>query len=121
MQRNKKRMQSKNKSVYTLIFEISKRYDSQCFVCQKKMKSAKSGFTLHHLEYRAGEKTYKDFGSRETYYKYLAPIIEQYSDKFLFLCNSCHTSLDGRSGLNRRKPENMIRLFLAALLSVKDK
>ena len=110
-------MQSKAKNVYTLIFEISKRYDSQCFVCHKPMKSARSGFTLHHLEYRYGEKTHKDFTDRVKYYTYLAPIIAKYPNKFMFLCNPCHNSLDGRNGLNRRKKENVMRLFLAVKLS----
>ena len=117
MQSDKKDMQRKSKEVYTLIFEISKRYDSQCFICHKSMKSAKSGFTIHHLEYRWGEKTHKDFTSREKYYAYLTPIIDQYPDAFMFLCNACHQSLDGPRGLNRRKKENVLRLFLAVMNS----
>ena len=108
-------MQAKTKGIYTIIFNISKRYGGECGICLKKMKSAKSGFTVHHLEYRKGEKIHRDFGSRELYYKYLVPIIDKFPDKFMFLCNACHQSLDGPRGLNRRKKENVLRLFLAVM------
>jgi hypothetical protein len=49
----------------------------------------------------------------------LTPIIRKFHkkgklhSKFMFLCNACHQSLDGPRGLNRRKKENLIRLFMA--------
>jgi hypothetical protein len=107
------------KPVYEIIFELGKLFDSECAVCLKKMKKPKSGFTIHHLVYRKGEKNHKDFISRLEYYKYLKPIILKYKkrgnlhSKFMFLCNACHHSIDGPRGLNRRKRENVLRLFLA--------
>ena len=107
------------KPVYEIIFDLSKLFDSECFVCHKSMKKPKSGFTIHHLVYRKGEKNHKDFTSRLEYYKYLKPIILKYGkrgnlhSKLMFLCNECHHSLDGPRGLNRRKKENVLRLFLA--------
>ena len=107
------------KPVYEIIFDLSKLFDSECAICLKKMKKAKSGFTVHHLVYRKGEKNHKDFTSRLEYYKYLKPIVTKFKkkgniySKFMFLCNACHHSLDGPRGLNRRKKENVLRLFMA--------
>jgi hypothetical protein len=98
--------------VYGIIFELSKLYGSECEVCLKKMKKAKSGFTIHHLEYKDGEKTHKDFKERIHYYKYLKPIVKKHHKRFAFLCNACHNSIDGIRGLNRRKRANVLRLFL---------
>ncbi len=107
------------KPIYEIIFKLSKLFGSECEICLKKMKKPKSGFTIHHLEYRIGEKTHKDFTSRLKYYQYLMPIIKKFHkkgkvhSKFMFLCNACHQSLDGPRGLNRRKKDNLLRLFWA--------
>jgi ssDNA-binding Zn-finger/Zn-ribbon topoisomerase 1 len=107
------------KPIYDIIFKLSILFGGECEVCQKKMKKSKSGFTIHHLEYRTGEKTHKDFTNRLKYYQYMTPIIRKYhkkgnlKTKFMFLCNACHHSLDGPRGLNRRKKMNVLRLFLA--------
>lgn len=98
--------------VYELIFILGQLFGGKCEICQKKMSKPKSGFTIHHLEYRPGEKTHKDFSDREKYYKYLTPIVKKHLNKFAFLCNACHHSLDGPRGLNRRKKMNVLRLFL---------
>jgi len=85
------------------------------------MKKAVPGFVIHHLEYRVKEKTHKNFFKRLRYYKYLKPIIYKAGDdgtiysKFAFLCNACHHSIDGPRGLKRRKPANVMRLFLMYL------
>ena len=105
------------KPIYEIIFKLSKLFGGECEICLKKMKKPKSGFTIHHLEYRTGEKTHKDFTSRLKYYQYLSPIIKKFHkkghvhSKFMFLCNACHQSLDVTRGLNRRKKSNLIRLF----------
>jgi len=114
--------------VYELIFELGKLFDSECGVCLKKMRKPMSGFTIHHLEYRPKEKTYKDFAERIDYYKYLKPIIinnltrsgrknptssvKPDHIRFAFLCIACHHSIDGPRGLKRRKRANVLRLFL---------
>ena len=104
--------------VYEIIFELSKLFGGRCEMCLKKMPKPMSGFTLHHLCYREGEKTHKHFLDRLKYYKYLAPIIYFAHElgllywTFAFLCNKCHNSLDGIKGLNRRKDMNVLRLFM---------
>ena len=98
--------------VYSIIFELSKLYGSECGVCLKKMRKAQSGFTIHHLEYKKGEKTHKQFLDRLKYYKYLRPIVKKNTSRFAFLCNACHHSIDGPRGLNRRKKMNVLRLIL---------
>jgi len=59
-----------------------------------KRKNGRSGFTIHHLEYRFNEKKYKDFGrspkDKIEYYNYLLPIIKEHPTKFKYLCNKCH-------------------------------
>jgi hypothetical protein len=119
MRKELKRSNGKDRlPVYQLIFELSKLFGSECEVCGKKMKRPMPGFTIHHLEYRKGEKTHKNFLSRLKYYQYLKPIIlKALKDGtihiiFAFLCNACHHSIDGPRGLNRRKKINVLRLFL---------
>lgn len=120
--KNNKRQKLNNQPVYSIIFEISKLFDSRCQLCLKKMSRPRSGFTIHHIGYRKGEKTHIDFTDRLEYYKYLLPIILKIHDagelftSFMFVCNACHHSLDGPRGLNRRKPENVMRLFCAWML-----
>ena len=98
--------------VYELIFELAKPFGRQCEVCLKKMRGPTPGFTFHHLEYKSDEKTHKNFISRKRYYTYLKPIITSHPERFAFLCNACHHSIDGPRGLNRRKKMNVLRLFL---------
>jgi hypothetical protein len=104
--------------VYEIIFELSKLFGGQCEMCGKKMRKAQSGFTIHHLCYREGEKTHKNFLDRLKYYKYLAPIVYFTQELgilsycFAFLCNQCHNSLDGIRGINRRKKINVLRLIM---------
>lgn len=101
--------------VYELIFDLSKLFDSQCEVCLRKMRGPTPGFTFHHLTYKKNEKTHRNFTSRLKYYKYITPIIKKEPERFAFLCNPCHHSLDGPRGLNRRNRPNVIRLFLMYL------
>ena len=104
--------------VYELIYVLAAYFDYRCEVCDKCMRRPMPGFTIHHLEYRDGEKTHVDFTSRLQYYKYLKPILNKFhkrgelSKHFAFLCNACHHSIDGPRGLNRRKRINVLRLFL---------
>lgn len=104
--------------VYGIIFELSKLYGSECEMCGKKMRKPQSGFTIHHLCYREGEKNHKDFSDRLKYYEYLAPIVYFALELgilswcFAFLCNKCHNSLDGIRGINRRKKINVLRLIM---------
>lgn len=98
--------------VYAIIFQLSSIFGSECEVCLKKMRKPMPGFTIHHLEYKKGEKTHKNFLDRQKYYVYLRPIIKKNPKRFAFLCNACHHSIDGPRGLNRRKKANVLRLFL---------
>lgn len=98
--------------VYTIIFQLSGIYGGECEVCLKKMRKPMSGFTIHHLKYKKGEKTHKQFLDRLKYYIYLRPIVKKNPKRFAFLCNACHHSIDGPRGLNRRKRANVLRLFL---------
>jgi len=105
--------------VYEIIFELGQLISGGvCEICLKKMQKPRSGFTVHHLCYREGEKTHKNFLDRLKYYKYLAPIVYFTAELgilsycFAFLCNQCHNSLDGIKGLNRRKDMNVLRLIM---------
>ena len=118
MPRKPRESRKKLEPVYQLIYELAELFGYRCEVCDKKMTKPMSGFTIHHLVYRKGEKTHKNFLSRLKYYLYLKPIIKKFHKKgqlhqnFAFLCNPCHHSLDGPRGLNRRKKINVMRLFL---------
>jgi len=105
---------NRNLPVYNLIWEISKLFNSECEVCLKKMKKPQPGFVIHHLKYKKGEKTHRDFINRLKYYQFLLPIIKKGNiyDDFAFICNACHHSIDGPRGLKRRKKMNVLRLFL---------
>lgn len=98
--------------VYTIIFELSRLFGSECEICLRKMRKPQSGFTIHHLEYKANEKTHKNFIDRLEYYKYIRPIVKNNTDRFAFLCNACHHSIDGPRGLKRRKRPNVLRLLI---------
>ena len=104
--------------VYHIIYELGGLFGRECEVCGRKMRKPMSGFTIHHLVYKEGEKTFRDFSSRLKYYKYLKPLIYGRAEfglhhrEFAFLCNACHHSIDGPRGLKRRKPLNVLRLFL---------
>jgi hypothetical protein len=104
--------------VYELIYELGGLFGRECEVCGRKMRKPMSGFTIHHLTYRKGEKTHRDFSSRLEYYRFLTKILQKFhkqnklSTNFAFLCNACHHSIDGPRGLNRRKRINVLRLFL---------
>ena len=104
--------------VYELIYELAEPFGRECEVCLRKMKKPMSGFTIHHLVYRKGEKTHRDFTSRLKYYQFLKDILKKSTKKgtlhsdFAFLCNACHHSIDGPRGLKRRKKMNVLRLFL---------
>jgi len=76
------------------------------------MSKPMPGFTIHHLEYKKGEKIHSDFSTRLAYYTYLLPIVKKDKTRFAFLDNKCHHSIDGPRGLNRRKKENVLRLIL---------
>lgn len=100
------------KPVYAIIFQLSVIFGGECEVCLKKMRKPMPGFTIHHLEYKKGEKTHKQFLDRLKYYIYLRPIVKKNPKRFAFLCNPCHNSIDGIKGLNRRKDMNVLRLFM---------
>ena len=107
--------------VYSIIYEIGQLFGGECEVCLKKMRKPKSGFTVHHLKYKMGEKIHSDFANRLDYYTYLQPIVIKSKYRFAFLCNACHHSLDGPRGLNRRKKENVLRLITMWKMSQKAK
>lgn len=97
--------------VYAIIYEIGQLFGGECEVCLKKMRKPMPGFTIHHIKYKMGEKIHSDFSNRLDYYTYLLPIVKKSKNRFAFLCNACHHSLDGPRGLNRRKKENVLRLI----------
>ncbi len=79
-------------------------------------KVGRSGFVVHHLEYREGEKTHKDFDKslkgRISYYTYLLPIIKKFKTKFRYLCNKCHHNFSTRFD-KKRLGAPLLRRYLA--------
>ena len=63
-----------------------------CAVCSKKFGKA---FHFHHVKYRKGEKTYRDFETSKSiknwiaYTAYILPIIRKYPKEFKLLSQVC--------------------------------
>lgn len=104
-------MANKTDKMYALKYEVSKIFNSECFVCRKRYGR---GFLYHHLKYFFNEKIYRDFRSTIDYNNYILPIVKENPDRFLLLCSPCHTTLER---LKRRKMENRRRLLLALWLT----
>ena len=89
-----------------------------CFVCEKD--KSKKGFTVHHLKYIFQDvfyKNYKQYGPTDGQYRYyvdLEPVVLDDLDRFMFLCNPHHISLER---LNRYNPETIVKLLEALLLT----
>jgi len=80
-------------------------FHSECYVCQKRYGK---NFHFHHIAYRDGEKTYRDFYNNDDYQLYILPIIEDRSLDFELLCNKHHYLVEI---LKRFKSERLERLF----------
>jgi hypothetical protein len=63
----------------------------KCYVCH--CEKSHSGMTFHHLWYLKGERTYKDFANPLEYYQYLAPLIRDQPERFLYVCNTHHQAI----------------------------
>src|SRR5690348_813248 len=59
--------------------------------CGKKFGK---GCTVHHVEYKDGEKIYSDFDDPLEYYKYLEPIVCNEPERFLPLCFKHHWAVE---------------------------
>lgn len=70
--------------------KVAKLFNSECYICHKNFGK---WFNFHHVEYRAGELTYRDFNDGLKYNEYILPIIEKMPDKFFLLCKPCHRLL----------------------------
>jgi len=84
-----------------------------CAVCAKKFGKA---FHFHHITYRQGEKTHKDFKASKSiknwiaYNKYILPIIKQHLCEFALLCQKHHRFVEMLITLSAEKFENLIKL-----------
>ena len=87
------------------------RFRSRCYICH--CKKSKSGFTFHHIVYADWEKTYSDFKNPLEYYEYLAPIIVNAPERFLYLCSDHHQALERMA----RWGKNLPRLIRAVRLT----
>ena len=85
--------------------QVSALFDSRCYVCEKKYGKK---FHFHHLTYKDGELTYRDFTNNDDYQYYILPIIEQRPSDFELLCHKHHYLVEI---LKRFKPERLERLF----------
>lgn len=80
-------------------------FDGVCYVCGKRYGKK---FHFHHLSYKDGELTYKDFTTNFKYQKYILPIIEQRPLDFELLCHKHHYLVEI---LKKFKPERLDKLF----------
>jgi hypothetical protein len=92
-----------------------------CQLCKKKSaKTPRKGFVIHHFAYEKNEKTYADFEKRLQYHQYLAPIVVKNTERFLFLCNSCHFSLEKAVRFSDQK-WTQLNKFRAKTLKMQNK
>lgn len=90
-----------------------------CFVCG--CTKSKRGMTVHHLEYIFNDVTYKlpkyqpnNDNNKLKYYKDLLEEVKKTPERFMFLCNTHHQALER---LNRFKPETLVKLLEALILT----
>ena len=88
-----------------------------CFVCD--CIKSKKGMTVHHLEYVFYDITYNKYKpSNDTnklaYYTDLLKMVKDRPERFMFLCNTHHQSLER---LNRFKPTTLVKLLEALLMT----
>lgn len=90
-----------------------------CFVCG--CVKSKRGMTVHHLEYIFNDITYKlpkyqpnNDNNKLKYYKDLLEEVKKTPERFMFLCNTHHQALER---LNRFKPETLVKLLEALILT----
>ena len=79
----------------------------KCYVCHAE--KARGGMTFHHLWYLKGEKTYKDFKTPLEYYQYLAPLIRDQPERFLYVCNIHHQAITRLHRFNVIKRNRLIK------------
>ena len=113
-QGGKQKMNKKQKSdeKYNEIKKLKERvadyYDSVCAVCKKKKKVMQ----FHHLEYREGELTNKDFKNNDDYQLYILPIIDDRPEDFEYLCRSHHWKVTKatKSEETRKQLERLVEI-----------
>lgn len=71
--------------------EAAKLFGSKCFICERKFGK---GFTFHHLYYKIGEKTYRDFKNGDDYNEYIVEIVKKNPRQFILLCRKHHIVLE---------------------------
>ena len=79
----------------------------RCYVC--RATKAKGGMTFHHLWYLKGERTYSDFATPLEYYQYLAPLIRDQPERFLYVCNIHHQAITRLHRFNVIKRNRLIK------------
>lgn len=87
-------------------------FKSRCRVCHTK--KTKKGFTFHHKWYISTDKTFKDFDNPLKYMVYLEPLIHLTPERFLYVCNPHHQTIER---LKRFSPKNFERLVKAVRMS----
>lgn len=94
--------------------------DGECFICQKS--TFKRGATIHHLWYIFNDVIYKNYpktaAGQLKYYRDLEKSVMDTPKRFLYLCNTDHVALER---LNRYKPEKLVSLLRALLLTKTNK
>ena len=71
----------------------------ECQVCEaayETRQGRRKGFTVHHVWYVQGEKTYRDFKNVDKYHEYLEPIVQERlaAGGFALLCLRHHYAVE---------------------------
>ena len=99
-----------------------KYFNSECFVTHEKFKPR--GFVIHHLRYIDNDVRRENYPKGEkgrlSYLRALRTMVEREPFRFMLLKNGMHTKLDHyKNGLCRMKRDNVMRLYVAWLLTEK--
>lgn len=107
---------NKKLEVQKIKIRLGELYGGVCFICQKS--KSKSNFTIHHCRYIFSDIVYKGYpktvDGQLQYYKDLEPLVKADPSRFLYLCNTDHVALER---INRYRPEKLIRILEALLLT----
>jgi hypothetical protein len=113
------------RKLFELKMSVAKIFRKKCFVCgalfywnEKKYKENNT-FTLHHLQYFPAEKIYDNFTMKSktgktipdtlSYYRYLIPLVKATPKRFLFVCHSCHYSIEKLKRFGKAKRNKLIK------------
>ena len=82
-----------------------KYFNSECYICAKPFGK---GFLFHHVRYKEGEKTYRDFTKYLSYQMYILRKVRKDPSNFVLLCRGHHFLVEKMKRFNADKFERLV-------------